>query len=166
VPERRLVGTTSWQKPPCKCAVLALPLNCSECTAVFPRCGLKNRFVVQNVCVYPTNRRCLLCSHDKSEITTLNCRSRPALLYVLRHADTLELFVRFCTSQHSEENVLFWMAVRDFKALPAFDSASLQTTAAAIVNKVCGCFGAFCLFLALFGVSSSIVHCSLYSFVL
>jgi Regulator of G protein signaling domain len=75
------------------------------------------------------------------------------LLYVLRHTDTLELFVRFCTSQHNEENVLFWIAVRDFKALPAFDSAGLQTQAASIVNKVSIDFEALTLFLPRCSVS-------------
>lgn len=57
-------------------------------------------------------------------------------MYVLTHEDTLDGFVTFCTTQHSQENVLFWRDVRDFKALPATDSAALRVRATSIVEKV------------------------------
>jgi hypothetical protein len=57
-------------------------------------------------------------------------------MYVLTHEDTLDGFVAFCTTQHSQENVLFWRDVRDFKALPATDTGALRLRATSIVEKV------------------------------
>ncbi len=73
---------------------------------------------------------------DKLAITTTNCRSRPALMFVLNNEDTLDAFIAFCKTQHSEENVLFWKDVRDFKALPPTDAAGLRVRATSIVSKV------------------------------
>jgi hypothetical protein len=69
-----------------------------------------------------------------ASITSANSRSKAALLFVLHTPFALDAFVEFSKSQHNEENVLFWIAVRDFKTLPA---DRLNDAAKEIFRKVC-----------------------------
>ena len=55
---------------------------------------------------------------------------------MLSQPDLTASFVDFCKSQHSEENVQCWLAIRDFKCIPRDDQAGLRAGAAAIVSKV------------------------------
>ena len=75
--------------------------------------------VLIDVCVCVFNDVCVCVylsrSTRKSEITPENCRTRPALMFVLHSEELYPLFVTFCKQQHSEENVLVWATIRRFK---------------------------------------------------
>ncbi len=77
--------------------------------------------------------RCRGCIED---ITTRNCRTLGALRFVLSDADLQAAFVRFCESQHSQENVLCWKAIQEFKLAAPDSAGSLHTRARALAQKV------------------------------
>jgi hypothetical protein len=75
-------------------------------------------------------------SRTKKDITAQNCRSKPALLFVLGNPDTLASFIAFATSQHCQENVLVWSAIKTFRDASTREPESLLPRAKEIVDRV------------------------------
>jgi hypothetical protein len=82
----------------------------------------------------------------KEDITTRNCRTRAALLFVLGQSDCAAAFESFSRAEHSEEAVLCWNAIRVFKRLAAVSDPAAHAVHAAILKAVSGLvpFGARC----------------------
>ncbi len=78
----------------------------------------------------------IACSSKKTDINGNNCRSKPALMYILQQDDTMAAFVSFCTAQHCEENILVWIAIRDFKTSCEKDPSTMLSAATEIVRRV------------------------------
>jgi Regulator of G protein signaling domain len=78
----------------------------------------------------------VLCSRTKKDITAQNCRSKPALLFVLGNPDTLASFIAFATSQHCQENVLVWSAIKTFRDASEREPESMLPRAKEIVDRV------------------------------
>lgn len=72
----------------------------------------------------------------KEDISTRNCRTRAALMFILSQPDCVASFTAFCVSQHSEENILCWLAIRDFKTVAEEDTAGRRAAAQAILQQV------------------------------
>ena len=74
-------------------------------------------------------------STSKLDITAENCRTRQALLFILGNPETQHMFLRFCKSQHCEENVMVWVAIQGFRE--AASAAGRLLLAQDIIRKVC-----------------------------
>lgn len=82
--------------------------------------------------------RCCVFSARKEDITTRNCRTRAALLFVLGQPALRASFLAFCKSQHSEENIMCWIDISAFKNVDVGDASGLKAAANAIVRKASG----------------------------
>jgi hypothetical protein len=76
------------------------------------------------------------CRGCVEDITTRNCRTLGALRFVLSNADVQAAFVRFRESQHSQENVLCWKAIQEFKLAAPDSAGSLHARTRALAQKV------------------------------
>ena len=94
------------------------------------------RFSIGKCCLYRT-----CCSTDKGDISLRNCSSRAALKYVLTHSDTLDALVKVSQRQYSEENVMCWLAIRDYKGAVGCRSSHdvIREQAQEIVRQVRVC---------------------------
>lgn len=119
------------------CAERLLLFGCSRCEIVCTMCSLVFFIFIDSLRVPPL-RVCV--SVTLADINSGNSRSKAALSCVLANPAALSAFVTHSKSQHCDENILFWVAVRDFKAAPLQEQPGRSAALYRKVRDIFFCF--------------------------